>query len=129
MRFQRGSTSTVRVLGRVSLAVSAASVAVLPTSFASASPSAGIGDCPLTRLCGWSEPNFQGQMVTFRGGGGCQESPIPLRSVANTHRSAIDVVLAVYSGEECSGKYLGTVGREQELPTLPAVGVSVFSAW
>ncbi|WP_242906601.1 peptidase inhibitor family I36 protein [Actinomadura terrae] len=120
----------MRVLGRISLAVSAAaSVAVLPTSPASATTSGGIGDCPIASLCGWSQPGFQGQMVTFRAGGGCQESPIPLRSVANTHRSAIDVVMTVYSGEECSGKDLGTVGRERSLSTLPSAGFSVSSAW
>lgn len=121
-----------RTLARASLVASVTAAAVLPVSPASASTTPGPSDCPDASLCGWSEAGFMGKVTTFRPGGGCIDSPFPLRSVANTYRgggAGIPVVLLVYSGKDCTGKALGSVTRGQSLPSLPADGLSVMSAW
>ncbi|MFG2090586.1 peptidase inhibitor family I36 protein [Spirillospora sp. NPDC048824] len=121
-----------RTLARASLIASVAAVtAVLPVSVASASTPQEPWDCPDASLCGWSEAGFMGKVTTFRPGGGCFDSPFPLRSVANTFGGGVGypVVLLVYSGQNCTGKPLGSVTRGQALPSLPADGLSVMSAW
>jgi hypothetical protein len=98
------------------------------TSVASATTTTTLASCPVGSLCGWSGSYFTGPMTTF-GGAPCVNSPIPLRSVANTYGWGWLVVLSVYSGPNCSGTRLGSVGSGQSRPFLPGVGVSVSTAW
>ncbi|WUH97367.1 hypothetical protein OHR68_28055 [Spirillospora sp. NBC_00431] len=132
-----------RSLGRVSLAVAvAASAVVLPASLASATTTpatatattvaAGLPGCPETSLCGWSGSSFTGQVTTFPPGGGCLTPPFPLRSAANTWKGGgvgIPVVLAVYSGKNCTGMHLASLPRGASAPNLPGEGHSVMSVW
>jgi hypothetical protein len=118
------------------VASAVASVVVLPTSVAPATTTTSVApatptalaDCPVGALCGWSENNFTGLMTRF-GGWACLNSSIPLRSVANNTSGFIPKSLIVYPGKNCSGKSLGGVRPGESLPSLPGVGVSVYSLW
>lgn len=120
-----------RRLSHIALTASIAGAMVLvPASQASAASSAGLPDCPDNSLCGWSGSFFTGKVMTFGWSPPCTNAPIPLRSVANTHQGTIGIpiVMAVYSGPNCTGKYLGSVARGQSLPNLPVPGLSVSVA-
>lgn len=104
----------------------AGSAALAPTPVAAA-PTTSLAACPANSLCGWSGTYFTGAMTTFSLAAGCTNAPTGLRSVANTWPSGtgVTIVMLVYSGSNCTGAYLGSVGRGQSLPSLPTWGFSV----
>ncbi|WP_067458029.1 hypothetical protein [Actinomadura macra] len=120
-----------RTLGRVPLTVAAlVSAIALPTSLASAVTTSGLGNCPENALCGWSEPEFAGEMTRFSPGRSCQKPPFPIQSAANTYPDDnVMILLAVRAGGDCSGERLGTIMGGESLPTLREKGLSVESAW
>ncbi|GAA4241046.1 hypothetical protein GCM10022254_68340 [Actinomadura meridiana] len=68
----------------------------------------------------------------LRPGGGCVNAEDPIRSAANTWAGGgpgIPVVLAVYSGKDCTGDMLVNLSRGASALALPDDGQSTFSAW
>ncbi|WP_407701612.1 hypothetical protein [Thermomonospora amylolytica] len=78
-------------------------------------------------MCGWSGTSFTGTMTTFSAGAGCLNSPIPLRSVANTYGFGFMAVMNVYSGPNCTGTLLATVRPGDSVPFLFSWGSSVHT--
>ncbi|TYK49184.1 hypothetical protein [Actinomadura decatromicini] len=118
----------LRTLSHISLTASVvAALAVVP---AAAAVAAGPPDTCQTNyrwLCGWSEGDFKGVEADFDWTP-CQNSPVPLRSVANTVGKLSLAVMAVYSGPDCTGEFLGSVSAQQRLRYLPKPGLSVSVA-
>ncbi|WP_171063967.1 peptidase inhibitor family I36 protein [Actinomadura soli] len=121
-----------RSLGRAALALAlAASATALSASPASATTPNDFPDCPKHSLCAWSESDFKGKVTTFRPGGGCFDTPFPIRSGANTfpYGGGIDVILVIYTGKGCTGELLVNLSRGAYKDSLPAEGLSAESAW
>ncbi|MFD0856239.1 peptidase inhibitor family I36 protein [Actinomadura adrarensis] len=113
-----------QTLSRVLLsATTIGAVALLPTLPASAT-TADLRDCPQQALCGWSGSLFTGTMTKFQPGGGCQNSPILLRSAANQHTFPL-AVMNVYSGPNCTGAILAHLGPGDSVRVLDRPGISI----
>lgn len=119
----------LRTLSRVLTIAALTSVAGLaPNTAAWATSTAALETCPINSLCGWSGSYFTGGMTTFRTGAGCQNSPVLLRSVANTWPSSgVLAGMHVYSGSGCTGALLGYVRDGASLLPLPTWGLSVYA--
>ncbi|TYB46653.1 hypothetical protein [Actinomadura chibensis] len=117
-----------RTLSHISLTASV--VAALAVAPAAAAAAAGPPDTCRTShrwLCGWSENDYRGVEADFDWTP-CQNSPVPLRSVSNTVGKLSLAIMAVYSGPDCTGEFLGSVSAQQKLPYLPKPGMSVAVA-
>lgn len=102
----------------------AASAAVLGTGPAASAAQA----CPANSICGWSGTHFTGMMRSFPAGAGCVNSPLALRSVANTFPGGVGVQATahVYAGSGCGGRLLAVVRPGDRVPVLSAPGTSVL---
>ncbi|RFS84839.1 hypothetical protein D0T12_15070 [Actinomadura spongiicola] len=108
----------------------AAASAALPVAGASASASGNPPGCTPRWQCGWSGPNFTGEVVRFSplDIDGCLNAPFPFLSVGNAWgtegRAGIPIVMYVYSERDCRGETVAKVSARRFLPSLPAPGLS-----
>ncbi|MEO3810522.1 peptidase inhibitor family I36 protein [Sphaerisporangium sp. B11E5] len=87
------------------------------------------GDCPVGRVCGWSSSVYVGSMAVLPTGSGCHNAPFQVRSVVNNTNSPGGLTALLYSGSNCTGRFLMSVGPQRRYPTLPEPALSVFINW
>ncbi|MFC6083172.1 peptidase inhibitor family I36 protein [Sphaerisporangium aureirubrum] len=113
-----------RVLSTM-LVVGAALVSFTPTA-AQAAPE----ECKRGTICGWSGQYFTGRVTVLPPGAGCVNTPFPLNSALNNFGSpGIPAVALLYTGPNCTGRFMVNVTPQSRYPVLPAPALSALLAW
>jgi hypothetical protein len=119
---------SVRRLARVLSVALVAGATLLPLTPTAAQ--AALEDCKPGKICGWSGQYFTGRMTVLPPGAGCVNTPFPLNSAANTFGSpGIPAVALLYTGPNCTGRYIVNVTPQSRHPYLPAPALSAMLAW